>query len=428
MPARFHRTMRVLTLLACVWFALHGTLAALDVGGSDFTIWYDAGRAVIEGRDPYLVHGFIYLPFFALCMTPISLLPYAAAVVLWQVGSFAALVWILRTLVHLVRADGLPTPAWIEWAPLLCVLRLVDSNFGNGQVNLLLFVLVLLGVRAWIGRREHAAGAWIGLAAALKILPGFLGLAFAVRRGWRACAILLATALACVFLVPAIAPGWGTNLEWIRGWFVQEPQPYLQGGEKLLERRNYLPGQSLTAVLYRMITPMPATSLGNAGPRVNVLDFEADDAKWVVRGVQILFLLVLVATLMRSRRIGGPGARLREVSLVLCGALTLAPLVHKAHMVWLIVPFALVLSGAPAGMSRGWVRARWTLIAAAVAFIGLTTPAILGRTIATSFLAHNTIFVGMQCLFAALLVDAWSARRQAPADARTNAPGSVLRT
>jgi hypothetical protein len=274
-----------------------------------------------------------------------------------------------------------------------------------------MLVLVVLGARAWIDGRERAAGAWLGLAAALKILPVFLGIVFVVRRSWRACTLLALTALACVFLVPAVKPGWSTNLEWMRGWFEQETRPYLTGGETLLERRGYLPGQSLTPVLYRFLTPMPATALGNAAPRVNVLDLGAEQAAVVVRGVQIAWFLVLVATLIRSRRIGGAGARLREVCLAICGALTLAPLVHKAHMVWLIVPFALVLAGAPDGLSRRAVRARWTLIALSVAFIGLTTPAIFGRAVSTSLLAHNTIFVGMQCLFAALLVDTWSAQR-----------------
>jgi hypothetical protein len=157
---------------------------------------------------------------------------------------------------------------------------------------------------------------------------------------------------------------------------------------------------------------MPATALGNAGPRVNVLELDAEEAAVIVRGVQIVWFLVLVASLLRSSsKSGGPGARLREVCLAICGALTLAPLVHKAHMVWLIVPYALVLAGTPDGLARRAVRARWTLIALSVAFIGLTTPAIFGRAVSTSLLAHNTIFVGMQCLFAALLVDTWSAQR-----------------
>ncbi len=406
-PPWVHRALRVSALLACVYFAVRGTLASWSANGSDFTIYYDAGRALIEGRNPNRVFGYIYLPFFALCMTPLALLPFKIAAVVWQTASFAALVWITRALVRLVRADGLAAPVWLEWAPLVCVLRLVDSNFGNGQVNLLVLALVVLGLCAWIDARPTKAGAWLGLASALKLLPAFLGLVFLVRRSWRVCAMLVATALFCVFLVPAIVPGWSTNLAWIGGWMQQESGPYLKGGDTLLERRSYLPGQSLTPVLYRLITHTPATSLGDAGPKVNVLDLDLEQAKWVVRGVALAWLALLVATLMRSRGNDGPGACLRDMSLAICGALTLAPLVHKAHMLWLIVPYALLLAGAPAGMSTSWRRVRWTLIALSIAFIALTTPAIFGRSLSTSLLSHNTIFVGLQCLFAALVVDTW---------------------
>jgi hypothetical protein len=410
-PQSLHRTLTVLALLACVWFAIHGALAALDVGGSDFTIYYDAGRALLEHRNPNLVHGFIYLPFFALCMAPIALLPYAIAVWVWQSASFLALVWITRAVVDLVRASNLPTPAFLAWAPLLCVLRLVDSNFGNGQVNLLVLAIVVLAIRSWITARDTRAGTWLGLAAALKLLPAFLGIVFVLRRSARACALAAVTFLACVFLAPAIAPGWTTNLQWIQGWFHQESGPYLHGGDTLLERRAYLPGQSLTPVIYRLTTPMPATSLGNAGPKVNVLDLDPEQAKWVVRAAELSWFAILVAALIRTRRSNIPGARLREVALAVCGALTLAPLVHKAHMVWLIVPYALVLSGTPADLSSRARRVRWMLVALSVACIGLTTPALFGRTLATSLLSHNMIFVGLQCLFAALLVDTWSHQR-----------------
>jgi hypothetical protein len=405
--ARVHHAIHVVALLVCVWFAVHGTLAAWSANGSDFTIYYDAGRALIEGREPIRVFGFIYLPFFALCMAPLALLPYELAAVVWQAGSFAVLVWITRALVRIVRADGLSAPAWLAWAPLVCVLRLADSNFGNGQVNLFVLGVVLLGIQAWIEHRPRGAGAWIGLAAALKLLPAFLGIVLLVRRSWRACALLAATALACALLVPIVWPGWSTNVAGIQSWWQQESGPYLHGGETLLERRSYLPGQSLTPVIYRLITPMPATSLGNAGPSINVLDMDPEQAKWVVRAAQLVWFAVLVAALIRSRKQDGAGSRLREFSLAICGALTLAPLVHKAHMVWMIVPFACVLAGAPDVMSTPWRRVRWALVAASIALVGLTTPAIFGRALATSALSHNMIFFGLQCLSAALLVDVW---------------------
>lgn len=410
-PTAAHRAIHLLALAACVWFAVHGALAAFNPDGSDVTIYYKAGRAMLEGRDPNAVYGFIYLPFFALCMAPIALLPYAVAAIAWQVASLAALVWIARACIDLVRDDGLPTPEWLSWAPLVCVLRLADSNFGNGQVNLLILAVVVAGARAWIRGRERSAGAWIGFAAALKILPAFLAIVFALRRAWAACAACAITALALVFLAPAVATGLRGNLTQIEGWWRGQTQPYLAGGDELLQRREYLPGQSLTPVVYRLLTRTPATALGNDGPSVNVADLDPESAKWAVRAAQVLYLALVVASILHARRAAGPGggARLRELSIAICGALTLAPLVHKAHMVWLIVPYALLLAGAPPSLSRRARTVRWTLVALSFALCGLTTPAIFGRAIATSVLSHNAVFFGLQCAFAALLVDTWLA-------------------
>ena len=80
-------------------------------------------------------------------------------------------------------------------------------------------------------------------------------------------------------------------------------------------------------------------------------------------------------------------------------------------MVWLIVPYALLLAGAPPSLSKRARSVRWTLVALSFALCGLTTPAIFGRAIATSVLSHNAVFFGLECVFAALLIDAWLAGR-----------------
>ena len=91
----FHRIPSWLLLGLCVFFAWHGVHAGLRARGSDFTVFYRAGRAVLEGRDPSQVERFLYLPAFAVASAPLALLPYALALILWQVASLAALAWIV---------------------------------------------------------------------------------------------------------------------------------------------------------------------------------------------------------------------------------------------------------------------------------------------------------------------------------------------
>jgi len=411
--ARWHRTAELALLLACAFFAFKGWRASLRPEGSDFTIYWHAGRAVLEGTEPWRVTDYIYLPAFAVAIVPLAALPLPLAAAIWQLGSLGALFFAAHRCVALARRDGLEAPAWLAWVPLFCLLRLADSNLVNAQVNAFILAIALLGIDAWFRGRERRAGAWIGLAAAMKLVPVALVLPIFARRGYRTVAAALATAVACVFLLPPLVLGWSANVAGLRAWWHAEPEPYWRGGAALLEAREYLPGQSLTATAYRLLAPTPATARGEAGPRANVLDLDVETVAWIVRGAQAVYLALLGATLLRSRRGNLPGARLRELALTMTVALTLAPLVHKAHLIWLLLPYTVLLARGPARLAPFASRLRWTCITASVIVIGATTPAILGRSMATWELGHNAIFFGVQLVLAALFVEVWGRRSTA---------------
>jgi hypothetical protein len=131
----------------------------------------------------------------------------------------------------------------------------------------------------------------------------------------------------------------------------------------------------------------------------------------IVRAVELAVVLGLAATIRRSIRGGATLARLREAALCIACALLLAPLVHKAHMVWMLVPYALLLGGVPVGLSRAARRARWSAVALSVLFAGASTPALLGRALATGALSRNAVGIGVLFGAIALAIDVWCARR-----------------
>jgi hypothetical protein len=407
---RWHRGAWLLLAILCGFFAFRGWRSAMRPAGSDFTIYWRAGRAVIEGADPSQVPDFIYLPAFAVAMVPIAAFPYPLAAGLWQALSLAALLWGARKCGALAESQGLSRPPWLAWATLACVLRLADSNLGNGQVNSLVFAIALFGIAAWLERREVRAGAWVGLAATLKLVPACLVLPMILRRGLRTAWAALGSVVICALIVPSLALGWRANLGGLEAWWRAQPAPYLRGGNALLEARRYLPGQSLTAAAYRLLAAVPATSRGEEGPDANVLDLDPETVARIVHAAQALYVAVLIATIIRSRSRDGAGAQLKEIALTIVVALTLAPLVHKAHLVWLILPYTVLLADRGERLSRAGLRLRWACVALSVALIGGTAPALLGRALATWQLAHNSIFLGLQLLLLALLVDVWCAR------------------
>jgi hypothetical protein len=79
-------------------------------------------------------------------------------------------------------------------------------------------------------------------------------------------------------------------------------------------------------------------------------------------------------------------------------------------MLWLMLAYAALFSGWRAPLARPARIARNTLTVLSIAFIAFTTPAIAGSVAAQGLLSHNAIFFGAEALFAALLIDRWSAR------------------
>jgi len=78
---------RVWVLVALAAVILVGVLAVRKQlrDANDFPIYWNAARALLAGRSPYEVgtglHGYVYLPWFAVAMVPLAMLPLPAAAV-----------------------------------------------------------------------------------------------------------------------------------------------------------------------------------------------------------------------------------------------------------------------------------------------------------------------------------------------------------
>jgi hypothetical protein len=138
-------------------------------------------------------------PTSVLLAVPFARLDYPDAFLAWNLLSLAALVGCL-----VLTVRGLNV-RWSWWAvfPAVALLLFCDpfrQQMLQGQLNLLL--ALLLTAAWWAERRGGAAwaGVWLGTATALKLFPGFL-VAYAAWRGrWRTAAagagtFLLLTAL-----------------------------------------------------------------------------------------------------------------------------------------------------------------------------------------------------------------------------------------
>ena len=156
--------------------------------------------------------GSLWPPFASLAMVPFALvarfsLPLAAAS--WSVFGVACLI------AALVIAQR-----W-GWTPMLLALLAtampIQTNFEHRNVNTVLLLLVIAGAAALEDGHERRAGAWFGLAAALKAFPALLIVYLAMRRSWRACAAGALVAVVAT-LLPLVPYGPGGAVEALGSW------------------------------------------------------------------------------------------------------------------------------------------------------------------------------------------------------------------
>ena len=123
------------------------------MGGYDFGVLWQAGRAVWLGQDPYRVSGFYYPLPVAYIFALLAPLPRQPAFWVWLTFNLVLLGWRLRRRI-------------VEWALYFPLLHL----FSSGQVDLVLWAL---GSRLHTGWRSALAGAVITLKpqVALIVLP-----------------------------------------------------------------------------------------------------------------------------------------------------------------------------------------------------------------------------------------------------------------
>jgi alpha-1,2-mannosyltransferase len=180
---------------------------ALRPGGNDLTSYLLSARALWDGQSPYGLETpfpYIYPLFLAFVLIPLAALPYGAAVVAWFAASVAALGAVFVESAFRRIADGGRRSAELAIAAtVLITFNIIQNNLLNGQVNFFVVLCCALAVAAAQDRKEVAAGAWLGAAIALKLMPALLVVYLLVRRQFRAILVAIVTALVLA-LAPAL--------------------------------------------------------------------------------------------------------------------------------------------------------------------------------------------------------------------------------
>jgi alpha-1,2-mannosyltransferase len=321
--------------------------------------WWLHGRPLYSFATVPNGYGFTYPPFAAILMVPLAWLTSRTSTVLTVAASVAVIVTITARLVAPVARRHGRTP-WFAAAlavPVVLTLEPIRDTLGYGQLNMLLFALVMADLLAL--RRGWAwAGAGIGLATAIKLTPGlFIVFLFLIGKR-RSASVATGTSLGATLLAFVVdgAASWHfwTNALWDTSRVGRLEKPS---------------NQSVMGVLAHVADPG-----------------QPNRAMWAV-----LAGAVLILGMWRAVRVYRRGDDLVAFTVVGLTACLVSPISWTHHLYW-IVPAVVVLVDVAAGTplhatALGWSRRRRRMVAVGAGVSALTV--VLAFIVGFPWLFHQ---------------------------------------
>lgn len=283
-------------------------------------------------------------PAAVLLTLPLAPLDYGAAYLVWNLLSLVALI---ASLWLILRPASLGYSAWavLPFATLLLISNSLIQQVNQGQLNL---VLLLLVTGAWALQRRGQwgwSGTLVGIAAALKLFPAFLGLYFLMQRRWRAVFTTVGV-FVVVNLLTAGVLGW----EAYRDYF-SVVVPRVSGF------REFWPNASITGYWSKLFE-------GASGHVVPL--WQAPALAKLATAVSSLIVVLLTA--QRCWRADTLAARDQAFGLCTIAMLLLSPITWDHYFLLLVLPLAILWQTTrPTAVNRG-------MLIAVVVLLGVIYP------------------------------------------------------
>jgi alpha-1,2-mannosyltransferase len=312
-------------------------LMATTFGGHylDLEVYRLGVHAWLSGRDLYgvlpvtsagVVLPFIYPPFAALLMVPVTVSSWVFAAVAVFTASLLSLAITIYLVLRRLWPEGGLSGALAGTSALLvpCLaLEPVWQTFSFGQINLMLMAMVT--VDCLMPRTRWPRGVLIGLAAAIKLTPAVFLLYLVLRRDYRAAAATVISGAVATGIGMLVAPGpsmryWGGGLAGAGG----------------VSGSPFFTNQTFQAVLVRAGVDGPAMKAG-----------------WLVLSVGLVFL---AAPAIRRGQ--------RPLAMVVTAGvgLLVSPTSWSHHWVWIAPALPVVAATAWRARSRLWMAVTVVLV------------------------------------------------------------------
>lgn len=312
-PAR--RLYCTAAVLFTVWVSATLIVQSLTLFQLDLSVFRDAGSAFSRHLPLYSEDfpsssgfRFIYPPFAAMLFAPLTWLSTALLQFVWTLTNIVLVWWVLRLCLARLDFDRPSAVAVLILGPAL-LLEPVRSNFAFGQINIILMALVIADCLRAVP--QALRGAFIGLAAAVKLTPAGFGLLLLTRRDTKAIATATAVILATVAVGFWLRPQ-DSKWFWVSEFFRDDRA----GGHEF--HRN----QAITGPLAR---------LG--------LEGGLKDAVWLVAA-----LTVVAVAFWAARRFARNGEHVAALGVVALAVLLAAPIAVTHHWVYCVILLPLLIA------------------------------------------------------------------------------------
>jgi hypothetical protein len=345
--------------------------------GTDLGIYLDVAREFRAGgidifRDransgPWVYPHFAALPFVVLeaCCGD------ALARWLWCLLLGLGTALLLRSLVcAMAMVGGLRCWQWLVFGVLFQ--RCLAQNLTHGQLSLWVGTFVAAGVADLMRGRDLRAGAWLGLAAALKLTPLLFLLALPLMRRRRAAAAMLGVTLVAVLLVPWPFCGTAEHARHLAGFgrtiaaSITAPEDAAivkeHGGPSIGGTFDYL---------------LQARAFDKEGHTVNVVDLGETELRCTKLVWAALLGTMVVLWFSRARTWPDPNRLAMQCSAVMLAIVFFSPLVRVYHLAATMLPFALFCRGPRQGRDVWW----WSTAFAVLFAMTLRQRSLIGETL-----------------------------------------------
>ena len=208
---------------------------------------------------PTGLNPFVYPPFFALLLIPLSWFSYDTAWGLFFIGSnlaYAAAIFILMKILYAEDQNR------FFWLGLLLTFSVfffpLSQSYAAGQMNTWMLLVIVLAFYWAQKGNDLYSGAMLGLGAAIKISPVFLLFYFAIKGRWK----LFGAGIGVVLISVLISINWfGID---IHKDFVREARQMSYGSSTWAQHDQHYHvephNQAPSALWYRLLTQNPSTS------------------------------------------------------------------------------------------------------------------------------------------------------------------------